>query len=131
MESKKSEPLLTYNDEHIPQLTRGQKLYHYTSATGLKGICEGEFWITERAFLNDVKEFQVATQLFCEIVDKHIKVNGARPREQRINKFLNLYKIQGLRQVFSEGDCGGGRRHWQSDEGDEVGALYRKNNHDR
>lgn len=73
MESKKSEPLLTDNDEHIPQLTRGQKLYHYTSATGLKGICEGEFWITERAFLNDVKEFQVATQLFCEIVDKHIK----------------------------------------------------------
>ena len=74
MESKKSEPILTYNDEHIiPQLARGQKLYHYTSATGLKGICEGEFWITERAFLNDVKEFQVATQLFCEIVDKYIK----------------------------------------------------------
>lgn len=37
----------------IPILESGRKLYHYTSAMGLQGICKGEFWVTERNFLND------------------------------------------------------------------------------
>lgn len=56
----------------IPVLQTGDKLYHYTSAVGLKGICEGEFWVTERGFLNDSMEFQVATDVFCEVLDKHM-----------------------------------------------------------
>lgn len=56
----------------IPILEDGRKLYHYTSAVGLQGICGGEFWVTERSFLNDIMEFQVATQIFCEVIDKHM-----------------------------------------------------------
>lgn len=56
----------------IPILQDGDKLYHYTSAAGLKGICEGEFWVTERGFLNDSMEFQVATDVFCEVLDRHM-----------------------------------------------------------
>lgn len=54
----------------IPILGKGKKLYHYTSAAGLQGICSGEFWVTERSFLNDTMEFQVATKIFCEVIDK-------------------------------------------------------------
>lgn len=34
-------------DEHllIPVLEKGDKLYHYTSAVGFYGICNGEFWV--------------------------------------------------------------------------------------
>lgn len=56
----------------IPVLEEGGKLYHYTSAAGLQGICGGEFWVIERSFLNDIMEFQVATQIFCEVLDKHM-----------------------------------------------------------
>lgn len=40
----------------IPVLSAGDKLYHYTSAAGMQGICGGEFWITESNFLNDSTE---------------------------------------------------------------------------
>ena len=50
-----------------------RKLYHYTSSYGLKGICEGKFWATERNFLNDKTEFHVASDVFCEVLNKHIK----------------------------------------------------------
>lgn len=56
----------------IPVLSKGDKLYHYTSVEGLKGICEGEFWITERKFLNDFTEFQVATDIFGEVLAAHM-----------------------------------------------------------
>ena len=57
----------------IPQLSSGDKLYHYTSASALHGISNGEFWVTERRFLNDYTEFQIATDVFCEILNKHMK----------------------------------------------------------
>lgn len=60
--------MLIYSD-----LPARSKLYHYTSAEGLKGICEGEFWITERHFLNDITEFQIATEIFNEVMDRHME----------------------------------------------------------
>lgn len=61
-------------DEHllIPVLEKGDKLYHYTSAAGFHGICNGEFWVTESGFLNDFTEFNIATGIFCEVMDKHV-----------------------------------------------------------
>ena len=56
----------------IPMLGKDDKLYHYTSAAGMQGICGGEFWITESNFLNDFTEFHVATDIFCEVMDNHI-----------------------------------------------------------
>lgn len=58
-------------DSNIPIISRGS-LYHYTSVDGLKGIVDGEFWITDSGFLNDTKEFHVASDIFIELVGKKI-----------------------------------------------------------
>lgn len=58
---------------NVPQLGVGDKLYHYTSVEGLKGICDGEFWITEKNFLNDYTEFQIAADIFREVLDRHMR----------------------------------------------------------
>lgn len=50
----------------VPQLSEGDKIYHYTSAAGIKGISSGKFWVTEKSFLNDYTEFQVATDAFVK-----------------------------------------------------------------
>ncbi len=57
----------------IPELKEGDKLFHYTSASGLKGICDEGFWVTEHGFLNDSMEYKVATEVFYEVLDKHMK----------------------------------------------------------
>lgn len=73
MNQEQKKPMRTIDETLlIPILEDGKKLYHYTSASGLQGICGGEFWITERSFLNDITEFQVATQIFGEVIDKHM-----------------------------------------------------------
>ena len=77
---------------YIPQITSGDKLYHYTSAAGLLGISNGEFWVTERHFLNDFTEGQVATEAFCEILDRKM---------QNKEKCLDLQKLA-RKAVFNE-----------------------------
>lgn len=67
----------------IPILEDGKRLYHYTSAAGLQGICSGEFWVTERSFLNDIMEFQVAIQIFCEVIDRHM---SNKTRAEKLKK---------------------------------------------
>lgn len=64
---------MKYEDDilYIPVLEDGDKLYHYTSAAGLQGICEKQFWVTESNFLNDSSEFQIGTRVFCEMLEKH------------------------------------------------------------
>ena len=64
-------------DSNIPIISRGS-LYHYTSVDGLKGIVDGEFWITDSGFLNDTKEFHVASDIFIELVGKKIKNQSVR-----------------------------------------------------
>lgn len=56
----------------IPQLEKGNKIYHYTSAEGLRGICKREFWVTESGFLNDSTEFQIGTEVFLDLMRKRI-----------------------------------------------------------
>ena len=51
----------------IPQLNNNDRLFHYTSAAGIKGITDGEFWITESHFLNDSTEFTIGTDICIEI----------------------------------------------------------------
>lgn len=60
----------------IPVLSSGDKIYHYTTVEGLMGICNGEFWVTERGFLNDYMEFQIATDILEEVLDKHMSDKG-------------------------------------------------------
>jgi len=60
------------NKNFVPVLMEGEKLYHYTSAVGLKGIVGKEFWVTESHFLNDRSEFQIGTETYFEILKKYI-----------------------------------------------------------
>ena len=57
----------------IPQLNNNDRLFHYTSAAGIKGITDGEFWITESHFLNDSTEFTIGTDICIEILEKHMR----------------------------------------------------------
>ena len=57
----------------IPQLNNNDRLFHYTSAAGVKGITDGEFWITESHFLNDSTEFTIGTDICMEILEKHMR----------------------------------------------------------
>jgi len=67
---------------YVPVLRPGDKIYHYTSAAGLQGICEKEFWVTEHHFLNDPSEFQIATEVFCEVLETHISNQVIREKLQ-------------------------------------------------
>ena len=60
----------------LTKLTSGDKLYHYTNAAALKGILEGEFWATEKGFLNDTMEFSLANNIFAEVLHKHMTNQG-------------------------------------------------------
>lgn len=71
-------------DIRIPQLNIGDKLYHYTSAEGLLGISDGEFWITEGSFLNDSTEFKIASEVFGKILDQKIKNVQIRKKVKQI-----------------------------------------------
>lgn len=69
------EKLMIDKDLCVPIARPGQKVFHYTSAEGLKGIVDGKFWITERHFLNDSAEFSVATDSLCQILRENINNN--------------------------------------------------------
>lgn len=71
-----------YLDEHIfvPVAVEGDKVFHYTSAAGLQGIVGGEFWITERNFLNDPTEFKIGTEVLCEILRMNIEDTAVAER---------------------------------------------------
>ena len=89
---------MKYIDEmiKIPVLEDGDKLYHYTSAAGLQGICEKEFWVTERNFLNDRTEFQIATEIFCEVLESHmIDRDRLSVLKEKISKELRRLETPG------------------------------------
>lgn len=91
----------------IPVLSPGDKLYHYTSAEGLKGICEGEFWITERSFLNDYTEFQVAKEVFKETLDRHMhNKEKCRLIKDAVSKEVDRLQTPGLKPTDKVAYCG-------------------------
>lgn len=64
-----------YMDEwiHIPLCKEGDKLYHYTTAEGVRGIIENrEFLATKSDFLNDKLEFQYAMEVMERLTEKYI-----------------------------------------------------------
>lgn len=63
---------LIYDIAEVPFLAPGQSVFHYTSAEGLAGIATGEFWVTERHFLNDRSEFSVGTEVVLDVIKSHI-----------------------------------------------------------
>ena len=82
----------------IPQLNNNDRLYHYTSAAGVKGITDGEFWITESHFLNDSTEFTIGTDICMEILEKHMR----NPRRLLYAKDLLMEQ---MRKYYREEQC--------------------------
>ena len=60
------------DDMGLIALSSDSVIYHYTSAEGLKGLLDGEAWLTERHFLNDPSEFGVANDVILEVLRNHI-----------------------------------------------------------
>lgn len=83
-------------DVIISKLNKGEKLYHYTSATGLMGVCNGEFWVTEKSFLNDNMEFAIASEAFSELLTEKIQDEQSRNHfKEAIMKEMQLYNLLG------------------------------------
>lgn len=58
---------------HVPICENGDKLYHYTTAEGVRGIVENcEFLATKSDFLNDKLEFQYAVEVMERLTQKYI-----------------------------------------------------------
>jgi hypothetical protein len=77
----------------------GDKIYHYTTAEGLKGIIENkEFWVTKSDFLNDRLEFQYATEIVTEMCKLYIK------NSQMYSIFIN-YVTDEIHRLSDDKNC--------------------------
>lgn len=66
---------------HVPLCRKGEKLYHYTTAEGVRGIVENrEFMATKSDFLNDKLEFQYAVEVMERLTEKYIVNASLRER---------------------------------------------------
>lgn len=66
---------------HVPLCRKGEKLYHYTTADGVRGIVENrEFLATKSDFLNDKLEFQYAVEVMERLTEKYIVNEPLRER---------------------------------------------------
>ena len=69
------------------------EIFHYTTASGLKGILHGDnvtLWFTDYRFLNDKSEGQIFTQVYQEVCDDYRKSNKITPTESKIMKQLDI-----------------------------------------
>ena len=66
---------------HVPLCRKGEKLYHYSTAEGVRGIVENrEFMATKSDFLNDKLEFQYAVEVMERLTEKYIVNETLRER---------------------------------------------------
>lgn len=57
----------------IPKCRQGEKIFHYTDLSALKGIItEQSFWVTKSDFLNDKYEFRYAYKVIRKVCEKLI-----------------------------------------------------------
>lgn len=71
----------------IPQCRSGERLYHYTDLSALKGIVMNHsFWVTKSDFLNDKYEFYYAFKVIRKVCAKMIP----NPQNQKI--FMHILK---------------------------------------
>lgn len=75
-------------------------LYHYTSASGLRGIVESNrFWATHYRFLNDASEINYGAYLFNSIVDDWLKKEVSDEAKDL------LEKVRDPKSIFEMSDC--------------------------
>ena len=91
---------------HVPLCKKGEKLYHYTTAEGVRGIVENrEFMATKSDFLNDKLEFQYAVEVMERLTKKYIVQASLRKRffsklKQEIDRLGIITPVCDV-----EGDC--------------------------
>ena len=91
---------------HVPLCKKGDKLYHYTTAEGVRGIVENrEFLATKSDFLNDKLEFQYAVEVMERLTEKYIVNQELRERffsklKKEIDRFGVITPI-----CEGDGDC--------------------------
>ena len=80
---------------HVPLCKKGEKLYHYTTAEGVRGIVENrEFMATKSDFLNDKLEFQYAIEVMERLTKKYIVSESLREEFfSRLKKEINRLGI--------------------------------------
>ncbi len=90
---------------HVPLCKKGDKLYHYTTADGVRGIVENrEFLATKSDFLNDKLEFQYAVEVMERLTEKYI-VNPEL-RERFFSKLKTAIDRLGvITPACAEEDC--------------------------
>jgi len=82
----------------VPLCSNGDKIYHYTTAEGVKGIIENnQFWVTKSDFLNDKLEFQYATKIMTEMCKLYIK-------NSRIQSIFIKYVIDEISKLSDDKD---------------------------
>lgn len=73
----------------IPKCREGEKIYHYTNLSSLKGIVtEHSFWVTKSDFLNDKNEFRYAYKVTKKVCEKLV------PNEANRTLFQKLLKVK-------------------------------------
>ena len=71
----------------IPRCREGDKIYHYTNLSSLKGIVtEHSFWVTKSDFLNDKNEFRYAYKVTKKVCEKLIPNENNRILLQKMLK---------------------------------------------
>lgn len=71
----------------IPKCREGEKLYHYTNLSSLKGIVtQHSFWVTKSDFLNDKNEFRYAYKVTKKVCEKLILNESNRALFRRMLK---------------------------------------------
>ncbi|MDO5389999.1 MAG: DUF2971 domain-containing protein [Eubacteriales bacterium] len=71
----------------IPRCREGEKIYHYTNLSSLKGIVtEHSFWVTKSDFLNDKNEFRYAYKVTKKVCEKLVPNESNRTLLQKMLK---------------------------------------------
>lgn len=71
----------------VPRCREGEKIYHYTNLSSLKGIVtEQSFWVTKSDFLNDKNEFRYAYKVTKKVCEKLVPNENNRALLQKLLK---------------------------------------------
>lgn len=91
-------------------------LWHYTSPTGLRGIVsDGEVWATVIHYLNDVREFQHALDLFRRAIDSVAEKQSSSAQTALMAAKNSLNQISGVSVcVFSLSEHGDLLSQWRA-----------------
>ncbi|MGF7110353.1 DUF2971 domain-containing protein [Treponema pedis] len=73
-------------------------VYHYTTGAGLKGIIKShELWLSQREYMNDVKEYEYAKEIITKILQKRFQ----NEKESILKKYDITFEKFSSQFIFS------------------------------